>query len=261
MEAIRNISFIGSGNLAWHLAPALENAGYKVSEIYSRTAENGQKLVRRLYNARLKEDLDFSGSDADLLIISVKDEAIESISTELILKENCAVVHTSGTQPLSILGYVPTELTGVLYPLQTFTKSKSIDFREIPFCIEGMTSNLFDQLAIVAGSISSKVYKIDSHDRRVLHLAAVFACNFTNHMFSISKSLLDRQGMEFDLLRPLIVETINKSLELGPEKSQTGPAIREDADVIDQHLSYLANDEKIADIYDMLSRHIITTYK
>ncbi len=254
---ISQISIIGSGNLAWHLAPALENVGYKVNDVYSRNREHAAKLVGRLYNAEVKDNLDYSESTSDLIIIAIKDDAIEDICTELIIKEQCGVVHTSGTQPISVLGYVPTEHTGVIYPLQTFSKSKSVSFEEIPICVEAMTSTLEEDLKILSGKISKKVVKMDSHDRRLLHLAAVFACNFTNQLFHISKELLDRRGIEFDLLHPLIRETVEKSLNLGPENAQTGPAARQDYEVIDTHLSYLSQEEELSSLYELITKLII----
>jgi len=254
------ISFIGAGNVAWHLAPALDNAGFKVGQVYSRDQGNAQKLIERLYEAEWQPDLDFSDSPSKLFFITVKDSAIEDIATEIVLPENAVVVHTSGSQPLSILGYLPTENIGVFYPLQTFTKTRKIHFKEIPVCIEGQNNETYTLLQSVAESISDNVYRVDSIDRKTLHLAAVFACNFTNHLYTVARQLLERKGLDFEMFLPLIHETVNKSLEIGPENSQTGPAIRKDMTVIEDHLQYLSYDEQLSRIYRNLTEHIIVTY-
>ena len=131
-----NIAIVGSGNLAWHLAPELENAGHRIVEIYSPTKKNAKALQKRLYNAELNLSLDFSESIANVIIISVSDDAIEEVAREIAVPEDAIVVHTSGSQPLSRLGYVATEFKGVFYPLQTFTKSKRITFDDVPILIE-----------------------------------------------------------------------------------------------------------------------------
>ncbi|MBA4145095.1 MAG: DUF2520 domain-containing protein, partial [Cytophaga sp.] len=123
-----NISFIGSGNLAWHLAPALDNAGYVVKEVYSRNPKHAEALTERLYQAEVKATLDFSTSVSSVFFIATSDDAIENIAREIILPEEAYLFHVSGTQPLSELQYAATVNTGVFYPLQTFTRNKKIDF-------------------------------------------------------------------------------------------------------------------------------------
>ena len=254
------ITIIGSGNVAWHLAPALDNVGYIIGEVSSRNPQHAHNLAKRLYQAHVVEGLDFSESDSDLFILAVSDEAIEEVATEIILPEKSIVAHTSGSQPLSLLGYLPTEHIGVFYPLQTFSKGKKVDFENIPFCIESDSSTCRDVLWDMASLLSKHVLNIGYADRRTLHIAAIFACNFTNHMMTLSKQILDRKGLDFEVLHPLISETINKTLELGPEEGQTGPALRNDQTIIDQHLQYLANNEDLLEIYRMISQHITQMY-
>ena len=255
-----DISFIGAGNVAWHLAPALDNAGYKVAQVYSRDIKHARQLVERLYEAEIQENLDFSESHSRLFIIAVSDAAIEEIATEIVLPESSVVVHTSGSQPLSILGYLPTDNIGVFYPLQTFTREREISFENLPICIEGQNNETQALLHSIAESLTNKVYRVDSIDRKTLHLAAVFACNFTNHMYTIARQLLERKGLEFEMFLPLISETVNKSLTFGPEMSQTGPAVRNDLAVIEDHVQYLSYDEQLSTIYRNLSEHIIVTH-
>jgi predicted short-subunit dehydrogenase-like oxidoreductase (DUF2520 family) len=255
-----DISFIGSGNVAWHLAPALDNAGYPVKEVYSRNPTHAEALVERLYQGEVKASLDFSTSTSQLFIIAVNDDAIEEIVREIILPEHAILVHTSGSQPLSILGYAPTPLIGVFYPLQTFSKSKKIDLKDVPIFIESESDEVNAVLNKMARAISNTVKQISSSDRKALHVAAVFASNFTNHMLTLSKEILSEHHLEYEWLKPLIVETINKSLAIGPEAAQTGPAKRGDIEILDKHLTFLEGDEKRAEIYRIISQHILDKY-
>jgi len=255
-----NVSFIGAGNLAWHLAPALDNTDFAVREVYSQNTDNAAALVNRLYQANVKYSLDFSGSPSRIFIIAVSDDAIPEIAREIVLPPDAIVVHTSGAQPLSVLGYVPTPNIGVFYPLQTFSKGRKVDFKEVPIFIESENSFTEKVLMNMAKVISKKVNKISSADRKVLHISAVFASNFTNHMLTIAKEILHDNSLSFDYLKPLIAETINKSLSIGPELSQTGPAKRGDLEVLDKHLEFLNYDEQLTEIYRVISQNIINHY-
>lgn len=255
-----NITIIGSGNVAWHLAPELENSGHKIESVYSRITSNAKALTARLYDATIASSLDFSNSKSLLFVIAVADDAIEEIAKELVLPEEAIVVHTSGSKPLSILGYLPTDDIGVFYPLQTFSKSKRLNFSEIPILIEAETKQTSKLLFSMAKSISKNVKEVNSLDRKALHVSAVFACNFTNHMFTIAKTLMDEKDLDFNLLKPLITETINKSLALGPNNAQTGPAKRHDVDLLENHMQYLSEHEDYAAIYQQISQQIIDSY-
>lgn len=256
-----NVSFIGSGNLAWHLAPALDNAGYVIKEVYSRNPKHAEALTERLYQAEVKASLDFSTSPSSLFIIAISDDAIEEIAQEIILPEEAFLVHTSGSQPLSILQFAATSNQGVFYPLQTFTKKQKIDFKDIPLFIESINTETEEALMPLAKALSSKVRKIKSEERKALHVAAVFASNFSNHMITLSKNIMEDNGLSFDLLKPLISETINKSLSLGPESSQTGPAKRGDLEILDRHMEFLQEDETLSEIYKLVSQSIIDKYQ
>lgn len=253
----QNISFIGSGNLAWHLAPALDNIGYSVKEVYSRNPRNARELTARLYQAEVKASLDFSTSPSSIFVIAVADDAIKAIAQDIILPDDAILVHTSGSQPLSVLGYAATPHIGVFYPLQTFSKSKKIDFKTIPIFIESETTEVESICAKMAARISNDVHKIDSQKRKALHVAAVFASNFANHMLTISKDLLEQNKLSFELLKPLIAETLNKGLMIGPDKAQTGPAKRGDFEILEHHLEFLEQEKALADIYKLVSQHII----
>jgi predicted short-subunit dehydrogenase-like oxidoreductase (DUF2520 family) len=252
-----DISFIGSGNLAWHLAPALDNVGYIVKEVYSPDAKHASALVGRLYQAHVKTTLDFSTSTSDVFIIAATDDSIKDIVREIILPEDSILVHTSGSQPLELLGFAATLNTGVFYPLQTFSKAKKVDFKDIPIFIESESDEVIRVLMKMAKAISRKVKQISSEDRKALHVAAVFASNFSNHMLTIAKMVAEKNGLDFELLKPLIAETVNKSISIGPEDAQTGPAKRGDMEILDRHLDFLRDDPSVAEIYKIISQHII----
>lgn len=250
---------IGSGNLAWHLAPALDNAGYSVVEVYSRKRKNAKQLVDRLYQAEIKTDLDFSNSISELFLIAVNDDAIEEVIRELVIPENAIVAHTSGASSIGLLEYAATDNYGVFYPLQTFSKNKKVNFQEIPICVESSNDYTEVTLVAIAKALTKQVYMIDSDNRKALHLAAVFACNFTNHCLRLAEDILKKEKIPFDIIKPLIIETINKSLELGPKKAQTGPAKRHDFETLDKHLAYI-QDEELSELYRLISQHIVDTY-
>jgi predicted short-subunit dehydrogenase-like oxidoreductase (DUF2520 family) len=159
-----------------------------------------------------------------------------------------------------VLGYAPTPHIGVFYPLQTFSKSKKIDFKDVPVFIESETGEVISVLNKMARAITNTVKQISSDERKALHVAAVFASNFTNHMLTLSKEILTEHDLDYEWLKPLIVETINKSLTIGPEAAQTGPAKRGDLEILDKHLTFLQGDEKRAEIYRVISQHILDKY-
>ncbi len=258
------ISFIGAGNLAWHLAPALENAGHHINEVYSRQLQHARQLVSNLYDAHTHSELNFADSPSKLFILAIPDDTLETVCSRLVLPENAILVHTSGAQPLAslekwmtIYSDVPVR-TGVFYPLQTFTKGQSfMTFDEIPICLEATDPDTEEVLVQLGQGISDIVYIITSEERRILHVAAVFACNFTNHLLTLAHDLTTHSGLEFDLLRPLIAETFRKGLAAAnPADVQTGPARRGDLATIESHLTYLTNQPKLSAIYQLLTQSI-----
>jgi len=260
MESYYNIAFIGAGNLAWHLAPELENYGHKVSLVNSRTKKNARSLIDRLYHASVKRGLDFSKSNVDAIIIAVNDVNIQDIVTEIIVPENCAVIHTSGTQPMDLLEISAATHYGVLYPLQTFTKGIKVSLRETPFFLEANDNYAYKILHNLTKSISKEIYKISSEQRMVLHLGGVIGSNFSNHMLTIAKSLMDEYDMDYKLLQNVIFSMFQKAFEIGPENGQTGPAVRGDHDTMKKHLKLLKKDRDLQKLYTLISNHIINTY-
>jgi predicted short-subunit dehydrogenase-like oxidoreductase (DUF2520 family) len=254
------IAILGTGNVAWHLAPALEDAGHTITEVFGRAIEKTDAITRRLYTAEGKQDLDFSESDAEIFILAVSDMAISDLADQVILPEDSILVHTSGSVPLDVLGYSSASFTGIFYPLQTFSKDRTIDFSEVPFLLESEDETTLQKLKKLAKSISPLQYLIKSKDRLALHVAAVFASNFSNHMLRISEEIMARQGLDFEMMKPLIIETISKSLESGARKAQTGPAIRSDLGTLDMHYRFLNYNEQVAEIYRLISQDIIDSY-
>ncbi len=257
MSKAIKVDFIGAGNLAWNLAPALENAGATVRHIYSRNPENAQKLARKLYEGSVKEELDFSACNSDVIIIAVADDGIEEVAKELVLSDETIVVHTSGSVPLTALGYVATPNIGVFYPLQTFTKTQQVEFSSVPFLIEGANKHTIKTLSTLARLLSSNVKEISSKQRQKIHLAAIFASNFTNWMLTQSESILKEVSLDFSMLHELIAQSINNAIQLGPQKSQTGPAKRNDLEVLDTHMELLSNKPDIQNLYKMISQQIL----
>jgi predicted short-subunit dehydrogenase-like oxidoreductase (DUF2520 family) len=255
------LSFIGSGNLAWHLAPAFDNAGFVIAEVYSRNPRHAEDLTERLYQAEVKATLDFSTSASRAFIIAANDDAIEDIATEIVLPDEAFLIHTSGSQPLEILNYAAIENIGVFYPLQTFSKNKRVDFKTVPVFLESNNDETSKVMMTLARAISNDVKKIGSMERKALHVAAVFASNFANHMLTLSKDILQKNSLSFDLLKPLITETFNKSLANGPDRSQTGPAMRGDLEILDRHIEFLQDEKTVAEIYKIISQDILDRYQ
>lgn len=251
------VSVVGSGNLAWHLAPALDNAGYSVREVYSRTPAHARMLAKRLYDAEVKASLDFSTSSSRIFVLAVSEEAIEDIVREIILPEETLLVHTSGSAPLTSLDFAATAATGVLYPLQVFHKSRRIDFSEVPLFIESDSREAEGELKKMGKAISKKVHVIDARGRMALHVAAVIASGFTNHMLRISSDLLKQHRLKFEWLKPLIAEALNKSLAAGPEHTQEGPAKHGNFELLDKHMEFLQDNPDLAKLYRVVSQHII----
>lgn len=254
------VAILGTGNVAWHLAPALEDAGHIVTEVYGRDHNKVQQITKRLYNTEGKTDLDFSESEAEIFILAVSDQAISELADEVILPEDSILVHTSGAVSQDILDYSSASNTGIFYPLQTFTKDREINFEEVPFLLESEDGSTLQKLKKLAKSLSPLQYIVKSKDRMALHVAAVFASNFSNHMLRLAEEIMARKGLDYEMLKPLIIETMSKSLELGAKKAQTGPAVRSDFNTLDAHYKFLNYNEQVAEIYRLISQDIIDSY-
>nr|WP_018476720.1 Rossmann-like and DUF2520 domain-containing protein [Pontibacter roseus] len=250
------IALIGAGNVAWHLAQALQEAGHEVVAVYSRTAAHSEELAHRLPGAIPLASLDLSGSQAELILMAVPDAALAGVAHTLQVPAGAIVAHTSGSQPLAVLQGIPGARTGVFYPLQTFSKSKQMNFSVVPVLLEAEDEQTLRTLQGVAASITGEVHVVDSDKRKQLHLAAVFACNFTNHLLGISQRILQQAELPRTLLQPLIRETIDKAEKHPPFQVQTGPAVRHDQNVIQEHLRMLQQHPAYQELYLQLTQSI-----
>jgi len=243
------VVIIGSGNVAQHLIKAFaKSAIIDVIQVFSRQ----KKAVTSLLDSNKITDNFNNLAEADLYIIAVSDDAIAKVSSQLPF-ENRLVVHTSGSVSLDALD--KKNRKGSFYPLQTFSKKAEVDFKQIPIFLESKIETDFELLKSVAEVISEKVYKINSEQRKALHVSAVFVNNFVNHLYQIGNEICIENKVPFEVLKPLILETANKVMSLSPKEAQTGPAIRNDEQTIASHLDFLS-DENQKNIYKTLTQSI-----
>lgn len=246
------IVFIGAGNLATQLSQTLQKKGYEIIMIYSYTKESASLLGNKL-NVPYTNDLNEIPVNADLYIFSVKDSVLESV-IKSIKPNNGIWAHTAGSVNIDIFRHY-TKRGAVFYPLQTFSKTKAVDFNSIPIFIETFNSIDNQILTEIANRISEKVQYATSEQRKYIHLSAVFACNFTNLLYDISSKILTENNLSFDILKPLINETINKLSNMSPSQAQTGPAVRYDKNVIDMQTEMI-NDDDLKKLYLLMSKLI-----
>ncbi len=253
-----NITFIGAGNLATCLAVELFNKNYNIRQIYSRTSKSANSLAC-LVDAdpiTVVHDID---QRSDLYIVALSDAAIPDVVNNISFKDK-NIVHTAGSVPMDVFDKCSSKY-GVFYPLQTFSKQKSVKFEKIPIFIEANDDTLKESLLDIAKSISQKVFEVGFQSRKKMHLSAVFACNFVNHMLAISEKLMVDQGLEFDVFKPLLDETVSKAFSGSPLQLQTGPAIREDSNVMTEHIKMLENYPSFQEMYSFVSSSIIELNK
>jgi len=241
-----SVVILGSGNVASQLIKAfLKIDTINLKQVYTRNQEDINTL---------KDSIDTTNDisllkQADVTIIAVSDDAISSISSHI---KNSFVVHTSGSVDMKSLYNIGRK--GVFYPLQSFSKKKKVDFKNIPICLESETNEDLLKLEELVSLLQSKSYILSSHQRKKIHVAAVFANNFSNHMYTIANEICEKYNIPFSILHPLIEETSNKIKNLTPEKAQTGPAKRNDAETIENHLNLLS--EKQQEIYLKITQSI-----
>lgn len=248
------IVLIGAGNLATHLGKALHAAGHDMVQVFSRTMQSAETLAS-LLDAEPLTDMAQVRDDADVYIFSVKDSALEQLISQLCGGEKKVFLHTAGSMPMSVFRGKALHY-GVLYPMQTFSKQREVDFSIIPCFIEANDEFALKQIVGLAGQISHRVYQLSSEDRKYLHLSAVFACNFANHCYAASQELLQQHGIPFDVMLPLIDETAAKVHGMTPKEAQTGPAVRYDENVIGKQIQLLENQPYFQKIYDCMSKSI-----
>lgn len=248
------IVLIGAGNLATHLGKALHAAGHDMVQVFSRTMQSAETLAS-LLDAEPLTDIAQVRDDADVYIFSVKDSALEQLISQLCGGEKKVFLHTAGSMPMSVFRGKALHY-GVLYPMQTFSKQREVDFSIIPCFIEANDEFALKQIEGLAGQISHRVFQLSSEDRKYLHLSAVFACNFANHCYAASQELLQQHGIPFDVMLPLIDETAAKVHGMTPKEAQTGPAVRYDENVIGKQMQLLEKYPYFQKIYDCMSKSI-----
>lgn len=251
---IKNVVIIGAGNLATQLALAIFEKGIHVKQVYSRKIESASELAGKV-NASFTDDLSQLVTEADMYVIAVKDSAIQVVLENIGLKDNQLIVHTAGSLPMNMLEGFSTNY-GVFYPLQTFSKSRKVDFSEIPVCIEANHPSNMMKLEKLGKTLSNSVNQINSEERKTLHLAAVFVNNFVNHLYAVGADILHYKKLDFDLLKPLIRETAEKIESLHPIDAQTGPAKRNDQNTINSQLKMLQNKPEFLKIYSFATESI-----
>ena len=237
---VMKVVILGSGNVGTHLHAAIKDAGHEVLQVWHR----GEKIV----------------AGADVYIISVKDDAISSVAEQVrhsgVL--DCdggqvpVVVHTAGSVPMG-------DLSGVMYPMQSFTKSRKVNFREIPIFVEASDEHSMKVIKALASSLSDTIKEADSNTRKKLHLAAVFASNLSNHCYRLAERLLEKEGLDFSLFGPLIMETAAKACTMSPKDAQTGPMRRGDAVVIKNQMAMI-DDHLTREIYRLFAESIKRDY-
>jgi len=251
------IIIIGAGNVSWHLSLSLKNAGFDIIQIYSRTEKSAKSVAERV-GADFTSDIIKIKKEADLYILAISDNVLMRIARNKFLKEiinNRLLVHTAGGVEMSAIKELSDNI-GVLYPLQTLSKRKKVEFLEIPICLESNTIENLEILKQITSKISNNIRLLNSYDRKYIHLAAVFAANFTNHLYSMAEKILIQHKLDFEILMPLIIETAKQIKHYSPQEVQTGPAVRNDTDVMENHLMLLKNSAEMQEMYKFISKSI-----
>ncbi len=251
------IVFVGAGRVATHLAKALHAGGHRITAVYSRTIASAEALAGEVY-AVPTNCIDALPQKADVFILSVKDSVLKDVISELRKgREQQTFLHTAGSVPMSV--FEQHQHCGVLYPMQTLSKEKAVDISRVHIFIEGSDAETLDLSRKVAQALTTHVQELTSSERRYLHLAAVFACNFSNHCYALSAQILEAHGLPFESMLPLIKETAEKVETVHPREAQTGPAARRDENVMDAQKALLSDNPQLQQLYDIMSKSIIDT--
>ena len=252
-----SISFAGAGRVSEALCKELYRSDFKIDIVVSENEANGKTLADSC-KAAWSHNLSFPDS-TKVIIVAVPDHRLISVLESVTCNQDTLVAHTAGSFGLEIF---PEKILkrGIFYPLQTFSRGRNINFFDLPFLLESSDSESSEILKTLAESIGGKVYFVDTEKRMMIHLAAIFVCNFTNHMLTLGKNVVLKADFPFEMLTPLIKETISKALDLGPENSQTGPAIRNDRNTVEKHLELLSYSTELQKVYKVMNDSIIEYY-
>ena len=252
------VVIIGSGNLATHLSHALHNAGVEIAQVYDRTIEHALTLAADL-NCEAISSVSDMEAGADAYIIAVKDDAIAEVAKQIAsVVQNGVVLHTAGSVPMTVLDGAARHY-GVFYPMQTFSKTREVDFRSVPCFIEASDGEAMAVIKAMGQTVCDRVLKADSLRRELLQLSSVFANNFTNHCYRLAEQILEAENLDFNLFLPLIAETANKVQTMQPKDAQTGPMVRYDVNVMNKQMNMLT-DERMREIYRRMAESIHADY-
>lgn len=250
---LQRIVIVGSGNLAEALAQAVARSGLDLVQLFARNPQRGPEVARLTGTAWTADPQQLA--EADVYLLCVSDRAVAEVAASLPVPTGAVVAHTAGSVPIDALERFP--LRAVFYPLQTFTRGRAVDFRQIPLFLECSTPALREPLEAFARQLSDTVLFADSAQRARLHLAGVFACNFANALYGAGAAILRDTGLGFDLLKPLIAETAAKACDAAsPADVQTGPAVRGDRPTLERHARMLSGQPDLAAIYETISHYI-----
>ncbi len=248
------IVLVGAGNMATTLAVAFRNAGNAPVAVWSRTPQSASELAERIGSSQCCDISQLP--DADIVIISVVDSAFDTVAKAVASKYPSALIlHTAGSVPMEALKHAGASKYGVLYPMQTVNKSNVVPLDDVTIFVEACDDDCAARITSLASSISGKVVYATTEQRSHLHVAAVFACNFPNAVYNMAAEILEKHGLPFDSMLPLIDEAARKVHKMHPLQAQTGPARRGDSNVMESHKSIL--DEELSSIYSILSDYIL----
>lgn len=257
MENLK-VVMIGAGNVATHLSKTLIDKGIQILQIYSKSELSAKSLADQ-HQIPYTFKQDEITSDADIYFYTIKDDILpDFVANDFAIDK--IHIHTAGSISIDVFK-THKKYFGVLYPLQTFSKNKDINFSEVPLFIESSSIDVEQKIQYISRKISDKIFFISSEQRLSLHISAVFACNFVNYMYFLANHLVEKSGLDFEVLKPLILETADKIKYLHPEEAQTGPAKRFDKMVIDKHLEQLICQEDLSKIYKLLSENIFKSFQ
>ena len=249
------IALIGSGRVATCMGPQLKAAGHTIACVYSRTMAKALELADAL-GVPATDSL-LSLPEADVYLTMLTDDALVELAPAIVKgRENALFLHTAGSIAMDIWKEAGAKRYGVLYAMQTFSKGAQIDWPQVPVFVEGCNPAELEIVRNLASDLSGKVTELSSEGRKKLHVAAVFTCNFSNHMYAIAEKLLATEGVPFSVMLPLVRETACKVETMSPKDAQTGPAIRGDRKVIDEHLALLKDNPEYAELYRLISTDI-----
>lgn len=252
------ISIIGSGNVATCLTKALQQSGFAINEIYSRSLENANSLSDQIVGSKPVESLNFKQSRSSIFIIAVKDDAITNLVDQIILPDESLVLHTSGVKGLEVFDKPGISFdSGIFYPLQTFNKDLDMSFVDLPIFIESRNPESLPVIKDLVHSLKGHPIQLDHSQKQILHVAAVFASNFTNRMIAASQKILKEADLDKSLLSPLIEQSIKNALK-DPDQYLSGPAKRGDLNTIKNHLDILSQNQDLKSIYESITQSILS---